>query len=183
MKTSGAKRIALCYVKALFDVAQSASSLDMVEKDMAALGDVLKESEDFRHFLTNPLLSRQAQADVMKALLAKKKGHKVTQQFMATLARHRRFAILPEIIELFAEAAQAARGEMKAQLIAASALKSKQIELVGERLSQAYRKKVNLDVRQDASLLGGVMIKVGSVQLDASLAGKLERLNQILRTA
>src|SRR5271170_8257329 len=128
MKTAGAKRIAERYVKALFDVAKSAAGLDAVEKDMAALGDSLKESEDFQHFLTNPLLSRQAQADVMKAMLTKMKAHKVTQPFMTALAQHRRLPILPEIIELFAIAAQTARGEMKAELIAAAALKPKEIK-------------------------------------------------------
>jgi F-type H+-transporting ATPase subunit delta len=183
MKTTGAKRIASRYVKALFDVAQAASAVEAVEKDLAALGDSLKESEDFQHFLTNPLLSRQAQADVMKAMLAKMKAHKVTQPFMAALAQHRRLPILLEIIELFADAAQAARGEMKAELIAAATLKPKEISMVSERLGKIYGKKVNLGVRQDKNLLGGVMIKVGSVQLDGSLAGKLDRLGLALKTA
>jgi F-type H+-transporting ATPase subunit delta len=182
MKT-GAKRIASRYVKALFDVAKSASSVEAVEKNLASLKNALEESADFRHFLTNPLLSRSAQADVMKAMLAKMKAHKVTSQFMAALAQHRRLPILPEIINLFAETAQAARGEMSAELIAAGALKSKEVDMVSERLSKIYGKTVTLDVRQDKNLLGGVMIKVGSVQLDGSLAGKLNRLGLALKIA
>lgn len=183
MKTAGAKRIASRYVKALFDVAHAASALDAVEKDMVALGHMLAQSEDFQHFLVNPLLSRESQTDAMTALLAKIKAHKIMQPFMATLARHRRLAILPEVTQLFAEAVQKARGEMTAELVTAAALKPAQIKSVTERLGQAYGKKINLDIRQDASLLGGMVVKVGSLQIDGSIAGKLQRLELSLKAA
>jgi len=189
VKTSGTTRIAERYVKALFDVAQSstlknsAAALDSIEKDLAAVGRALDESADFRHFLTNPLLTRQAQAGAVKALLAKMKAQALTQQFMATLAHQRRLGILPEIIAMFTKWAQAARGEMAAELIVAAPMKDKETALVAKGLGKAYGKTMNLTVRQDASLLGGIMVKIGSLQLDGSLAGKLARLNQILRAA
>jgi F-type H+-transporting ATPase subunit delta len=183
MKTAGAKRIASRYVKALFEVAHEASALDAVEKDMASLGRMLAESEDFRQFLVNPLLTRQVQTDTMVALLGRMKAHKAMHPFVATLSHHRRLPILPEIIALFAEAVQSARGEMAAELIAASALKPIQVASVEQRLSQVYGKKVNLDVRQDPSLLGGIVVKIGSLQIDGSLAGKLERLELALKVA
>lgn len=183
MKTSGAKRIAERYVKALFDVAEAASALADVEKDMASLGAALAESAEFAQFLTNPLMDRDQQANVMAALAEKMKASKLTTQFIAMLTRQKRLPILPEIIALFAQTAATARGEMQAEVIAASPLKAPEVAQIKDRLSKAFGKKVNLDVRQDADLLGGVVLKVGSQQLDASLAGKMARLKLALQAA
>ena len=183
MKTSGLRRIAERYVRALFEVAGTAHALDAVEKDMVALADALEQNEDFQQFLTNPLLSRPAQTQAMEAVLAKLKANKTTVQFIVMLAGKRRLAILPEIAELFSEWAAAARGELRAELVAAAPMQEKEIALVSERLSHAYGKKINLAVKQDPALLGGVMVKIGSIQLDGSLAGKLQRLGLALKAA
>jgi F-type H+-transporting ATPase subunit delta len=183
MKTAGAKRIAERYVKALFDLTESASSTEKVEADLAALAASLAENEEFRQFLSNPLLTRDAQGKAMAALLKKMKANTLTQQFVATLAAQKRLIILPEIAALFSQWAAASRGEISAELISASALKPKEIEQVAASLSKTYGKKVNLDVREDTTLLGGVIVKVGSQQLDASLAGKINRLKIALKAA
>ncbi|MDE3016822.1 MAG: ATP synthase F1 subunit delta [Pseudomonadota bacterium] len=177
------KRLAGRYVRALFDVAESAQALDMVEKDLPALGRALSASEEFRHFLANPLLTRVQQEQVMETMLDNMKAGKITRQFIAMLARHRRLSALSEIITLFAEVAVAARGEMQVQLITAVPPDKRDITTIGARLGKIYGKKVNLAVSQNADLLGGIVIKIGSTQLDGSLAGKLARLNQTLRAA
>ena len=181
MKTTGNKRIAERYVKALADV--SGKSQAQVEKDFAALGAALAESEDFRGFLTNPLLTREQQTQAVDAVLKGIKADKVTQQFMATLVAQKRLAILPDVIELYAAWAASQRGELPAELVTASALKPADIKDAQARLSKAFGKQVTLNVREDASLLGGVIVKVGSQQLDASLAGKIRRLKQSLKVA
>lgn len=183
MKTSGSKRIAERYVRALFEVAESASVLAPVEKDMTALGKLLSENAEFRQFLINPLVPRDHQADTMLAVLAKVHAQPVTCQFIAMLSRQKRLDVLPEVVALFAEWAAEARGELKAEVISATPLKAKDIAMIGERLGAAYKKKVTLDVREDPELLGGIVVKIGSVQLDSSLAGKMRRLKISLQAA
>lgn len=183
MTTSGSRRIAERYVKALFDVAQVSKALDAVEKDMMALGKVLAESEEMRQFLVNPLVPRDHQADVMVSIIAKMQGHEITRQFLAMLARQKRLSILPDIIELFAEWVATARGQIKAEIVSAAPLPAKELALVSERIGKAYGKQVKLEVRQDPALLGGLIVKVGSKQLDSSLAGKLARLKMELKAA
>jgi F-type H+-transporting ATPase subunit delta len=183
VKIAGTRRIAERYVKALFDVAAGVDALDDVEKDMLSLAQALSESEDFQHFLTNPLLSREAQAEALSALLNKMKAHQVTLQFLQMLAAQKRLGALPAIADLFLRRVAAERGELSGELIAATVLKPKEIAQVAERLSSAYGRKVNLEVRQDPGLLGGVVIKIGSVQLDGSLAGKMARLKRTLQAA
>lgn len=183
MKTDGSRRIAERYVRALFEVAQGNKALDQVEQDLTALAKALAESESFRHFLSNPLIPRDHQADAMIAIAAKMNAHQATRQFVAMLAQHRRLSILPEIVDIFRQWAANARGEMRAELIAASPLKPQELTLISERLGKVYGKKVNLDVREDPSLLGGVVVKVGGLQLDGSLAGKMRRLKNTLQAA
>jgi F-type H+-transporting ATPase subunit delta len=72
---------------------------------------------------------------------------------------------------------------MSAEMIAASPLKPEEAARVSDRLSKSFGKKVNLEVRHDPALLGGVILKIGSQQLDASLAGKIARLKVALQAA
>lgn len=181
MKSSGSRQIAERYVTALFDV--SAKDRAKVERDLSTLHMILAESEELQNLLSNPLLSREQQAKAMESVLKAIKSHAVTKQFITLLARQKRLALLPEIIVLFARRMSEARGEMKAELVSAAPLKKQDAEAISDRLSQAYGKKVVLELRQDPELLGGIVVKVGSVQLDASLSGKLRRLGHKLRAA
>lgn len=183
MKTIGAKRIAERYVKALFELAESADTVSGVEADLLALSHAILQSPEFSRFLSNPLLSRAIQAAAMDAMLKQLKAHEVTRKFIAALAHHRRLSLLPDAAEIFSRLAQASRGEMQAELVSAAALGKKELSAISDRLSTAYGKKVNLAVAEDAALLGGIVIKIGSQHIDGSLAGKLERLGQKLKAA
>lgn len=183
MKLSGSKRIAARYVRALFDIAHKDKALNEVEKDMLTLGKALETTPSFRHFLDNPLLSRESQAQIMTALLNNVGAHKLTQQFMALLARRRRLAVLPDIMKQFCDMVAQQRGEMKAELVAATKLTPQEIALVKERIGKIYKKDIVLHVRQEPELLGGIVINIGSLRLDGSLSGKLKRLQIGLKAA
>lgn len=183
MKNSGSKKISQRYVSAVFGVAVQAGVLAAVEKDLSGLADLIKENADFHNFLYNPLLTRAAQASIAANLLEKIGTHTVTTQFIALLARNKRFDLLPEMIEFFLEKAATSRGEMAAELVVARAISTKESDAIAQSLGKAYNKKINLTVREDAALLGGTIINIGSVQLDGSLAGKLGRLQQVLKVA
>jgi F-type H+-transporting ATPase subunit delta len=183
VKTSGSKRIAERYVKALFEVAKAASAVEAVEKDFTSLADALKTSAEFRHFLVNPLLSPANRAEALLAILDKMKVSQLTRQFLGMVIQQKRLDILPEIIEEYARVASAARGELDAEVITATPLKDSEIAAVGERLGKAYGRKLRLNVKQDPALLGGIIVKIGSQQLDSSLAGKMRRLKNSLKAA
>lgn len=181
MKTSGSRQIAERYVRALFDAAGAAR--EEVEKDLEALAASVKESHEFRAFITSPLLTRAQHEQALRAALKKAGAHEKTEKFIALLARQRRLALLPEIVALFVERSQRARGEMSAELVAAAPLDVRVVDMVGEKLGKAYDKKMILTVRHDPALLGGLVVKVGGIQLDGSLSGKLARLGQKLKAA
>lgn len=181
MKTSGAKKIAERYVKALFDA--SGDSLGKVERDLVELQAALAWSKEFRQLLVNPLLTRDQQAKAMDAVLTSVKAHKLTRDFLNLLARKKRLPLLPEIIALFVEWSAKARGEMKAEVVSAAPLKDADVAAIGKRLAKLYGREILLETRQDPELLGGIVINIGSLRLDASLSGKLRRLGNKLKAA
>lgn len=181
MKTTGSRKIAERYVKALFDAGAGASGA--VEKDLDALARVFAESAEFRALVDNPLLSRDQQEKAMGVVLAKLKVDKITPPFIALLARRKRLALLPEIAAIYKEWAMRARGEMKATLVSASPLKDTDIQVIGTQLAKTYGKKILLEMHENPDLLGGLVLHIGGRQLDGSLAGKLNRLRNKLKTA
>lgn len=183
MKSAGSARIAKRYVKAIFDVASQSSAVEAVESDFASLGKALAESAEFRDFLENPLLPAQARAAAMLALLEKLKAHQLTRQFFGMLLTQKRLTLLPAIITEFANLASAARGEVTVSAESAVALSEKDLKDLAQRLSKAYGRPVRLSAKHNPALLGGMILKMGSQQLDSSLAGKMRRLGQALRAA
>lgn len=181
MKNAGVKQVAERYVKALLDVSEAARG--KVEKDLATLQTILKESQELQNLLSNPLLTRKEQGAAMNAVLAAIKAQTVTKDFVALLARQKRLTILPEAIALFLEKASAERGEMKAETVSAIKLTVKDTDAIGKTLGKIFGSKIMLETHENPELLGGVIIKIGSLQLDASLSGKLRRLGNKLRAA
>jgi F-type H+-transporting ATPase subunit delta len=183
VKNSGSKKISERYVLALFEVATAANAVAAVEKDLQNLSTLLKENSDFVDFINNPLLTRAAKSKIAGAVLKNISAHKITAQFISLLAAQKRLDLLSEMIKLFIEKSAISRGEMAAELVVARAVSDAETAKISASLSKAYNKKINLNVREDANLLGGVVINVGSVRLDSSLAGKLTRLQQSLKVA
>ncbi len=183
MKLSGSRQIAERYVKALFEVAKDAPTRAKIEKDFASLQAMMDESEALRALISNPLLTRAQQAQAMDAVLAAMRAQPETKDFITLLARQKRLDLLPAVIVLFGEWASKARGELRAEVVSATALKDADTRAIAERLSKTYGKTVIVTTRLDPSLLGGMVINIGSVQLDSSLSGKMRRLKNSLQAA
>jgi F-type H+-transporting ATPase subunit delta len=183
VKNAGSKRIAARYVKALFDAASQAKALPAVEANLNALSAALAQSDELAQFVADPILSRSQKAAIIQALLKKMNAHELTVRFGAVLAENRRLALVPDVAALFSQAAQEARGEMSVRVASAAKLGKKECDAISEALGKVYGKKVHLQVQEDTSLIGGVVVNIGSIQLDGSLSGKLGRLRQKLRVA
>ncbi|MEK6747077.1 MAG: ATP synthase F1 subunit delta [Pseudomonadota bacterium] len=183
MKNSGSRKISERYVSAVFDVAVADNNVSSVEKDLLTIAELIKENSDFQDFLHNPLLTREAQGKIAMVLMQKIGVSELTARFIALLAHHKRLNLLPEMITIFLEKSANVRGELSAELVVAQKISEKESASVAQSLSKAVGKKINLSVREDPAILGGTIINVGSLQLDGSLAGKLNRLQQELKVA
>jgi F-type H+-transporting ATPase subunit delta len=181
MKNSGFLRLAERYVTALFDVADKAGALAAVEKDLNRLMMAVDDDVELSNIIASPLMTRAQAAQSMHAALGKIGAHEVTQKFVRVLASGKRLPALPEIARLFAARVAASRGEMAAHVVSAQILPPAELAKIGESLGKMVGKKINLSASVDASLLGGMVVKVGSQQFDGSIAGKLARLEQELK--
>jgi F-type H+-transporting ATPase subunit delta len=117
----------------------------------------------------------------MQAALSNVGAHDITQKFIHLLAASRRLGALPEVARQFAARVAASRGEVAAEVISAQILPPAELAGIGDSLGKMVGKKINLSARVDESLLGGMVVRIGSQQFDGSVAGKLSRLEQELK--
>ncbi|MDE2229936.1 MAG: F0F1 ATP synthase subunit delta [Alphaproteobacteria bacterium] len=164
------------YAAALFELADERKAIDAVASDLAGLRRLIDESADLRRMIRSPVLQRDEQARAIGAIAERAGLNALTHNFLGLLARNRRLFALPEMIQGFLQILAERRGEVTAQVIAAQELSEAQRRAVDGRLRKAIGRKVAVDFRVDPSLLGGLVVKVGSRMVDASLKSKLARL-------
>lgn len=164
------------YAAALFELADERKALDAVANDLAALRRLVDESADLRRMIRSPVLQRDEQARAIGAIAERAGFDTLTGNFVGLLARNRRLFALPDMIHAFLQLLAERRGEVTAEVIAAQELSETQRRTVDDRLRKAVGRKVAVDFRVDPSLLGGLVVKVGSRMVDASLKSKLARL-------
>jgi F-type H+-transporting ATPase subunit delta len=175
-EAKGVSGLAERYALALFDLADERKALDQVADDLRGLRGLLRDSADLARLIRSPVLSRQEQAKAIAAVAQAAGLSPLTRNFLGLLAQHRRLFALPDMIEGFLRQLADRRGEVTARVVAAQPLTAEQRAAVDERLRKAVGSKVAVDVEVDPSLLGGLVIKVGSRMIDASLKSKLYRL-------
>jgi F-type H+-transporting ATPase subunit delta len=180
-ETTGVSGLAERYAAALFDLADERKALDAVAGDLGALRGLLRESADLRRLIRSPVLSRAEQAKAVATLAERAQFQPITRNFLGLLAQNRRLFALPEMIDGFLSQLAARRGEVTAQVVAAQELTPAQREAVGEQLRKAVGQKVAVDIKVDPGLIGGLVIKVGSRMVDASLKSKLHRLQLAMK--
>lgn len=180
-ESAGVSGLAERYAAALFDLADERKALDGVAMDLKALRGLIAESADLRRMIRSPVLARGEQAKATAALSERAGFKELTRNFLGLLARNRRLFALPEIIEGFLGILAARRGEVTAQVISAQDLSETQRKAIDERLRKAVGGKVAIDLKIDPGLLGGLVIKVGSRMVDASLKSKLRRLELAMK--
>ncbi|HYL33397.1 MAG TPA: F0F1 ATP synthase subunit delta [Stellaceae bacterium] len=171
------------YAAALFELADERKALDAVASDLTGLRRLVDDSADLRRMIRSPVLQRDEQARAIGAVAERAGVNLLTRNFLGLLARNRRLFALPDMIQGFLRILAERRGEVTAQVIAAHELSVAQRQAVDERLRKSVGGKVAVDFRVDPSLLGGLIVKVGSRMVDASLKSKLARLALVMKGA
>jgi F-type H+-transporting ATPase subunit delta len=175
-EAKGVSGLAERYALALFDLADECKALDQVADDLRGLRGLLRDSAALARLIRSPVLSRAEQAKAIAAVAQAAGLSPLTRNFLGLLAQNRRLFALPEMIQSFLRQLAERRGEVTARVRAAQPLSAEQHAAIDERLRKAVGRKVAIDVEVDPSLLGGLVIKVGSRMIDASLKSKLHRL-------
>jgi F-type H+-transporting ATPase subunit delta len=166
-------QIARPYAAALFDLAKAEGSVDAVEAGLNDLQAMAGESEDFRRFLRSPVISADAKAGAAAAILGKASLPATVANFVNVVARNGRLFALPAIIKGFKQLAAEQRGEISADVTSATPLTDAQRKSLADTLKGKVGKTVTLTEHVDPSLIGGLVVKVGSQMIDSSLKTKL----------
>jgi len=169
------------YASALFDLAQEQSQLQQVEADIEKLQAMLDESDDFRRLIQSPVFSSEVQTRAVVALSERAQISELVLNFIKLVIKNRRLFTLPEIVKTFRTLAANARGEVHADVISATPLNDDQIQALTETLTSAVGKTVQISTHINPSLLGGLVVKIGSRMIDSSLRTKLSTLKMRMK--
>ncbi len=173
--------IATRYATALFELADSSSALDQVAGDLKALKAMILASEDLRRLIDSPVLSRSEQGGAIAVLATKAGFTELTVKFLGLAAQNRRLFTLPGVIDAYLGRLAARRGEMSASVASAVALTPAQQDALVSTLMTAFGGKVAVEIKVDPSLLGGLVVQVGSRMVDSSLKTKLQHLKLAMK--
>jgi len=169
------------YAAALFELADAKHQLDAVAADLGGLAKVVDDSADFRRLINSPVLSRADQGKAVAAIAEKAGLNALTAKFLGLLAKNRRLFALPAIIGAFKKILATRRGEMTAEVWSARPLSAAQESALADAIKRAHGAKVTMEVRQDPSLIGGLVVKVGSRMIDSSIRTKLQKLQLAMK--
>lgn len=171
------------YATALFELALESKSLDAVAADLARVKALLVGSADLARLVRSPVFSREEQSSAMAAVLARLNVSQTTKNFIGLLAQKRRLFALAGIIKDFDTLLANHRGEMSAEVTSAQTLKPAQVAALAGTLKDALKRDIRITQTVDPTLLGGLVVKVGSRQIDSSLKSKLVRLERAMKGA
>jgi F-type H+-transporting ATPase subunit delta len=166
-------QIAKPYASALFELARDAGTLETVEAGLDSIRLLVGESPDFARFLRSPVITADDKAEAMEAILAKADADKTVANLVRVVARNGRLFALETIIAQYKELAAKARGETAAEVTSAAPLGKAQLKQLADTLKARLGKTVTLTEHVDPSLIGGLVVKVGSQMIDSSLKTKL----------
>jgi F-type H+-transporting ATPase subunit delta len=169
------------YANALFELALEQNALASVEQDLATFAEALEEAPDLRRLVQSPVISAEEQARALDAMLKALKLGGLVGNFLKLTAKNRRLFAVPDMIRAFRLALARHRGQVNAEVTSAAKLEDGQLRALKQALAAALGKDVQLDHKVDASLLGGLIVKVGSRMVDSSLRTKLSSLKHAMK--
>ncbi len=183
METSGGIKASLAgrYASALFDLARDEKQIDAVSRSLDSLNQALADSREFRQLVDSPLVDRKEARETFSAIAGKLKLDKLTTNFLGVLARNGRKGELAQVIRLFRRLVSDHRGETTAEVVSAHPLSNDQVAALKAQLKTRVGRDVTIDARIDPQILGGIIVKLGSEMIDASLKTKLNRLAQAMK--
>ncbi|MEL7348812.1 MAG: F0F1 ATP synthase subunit delta [Pseudomonadota bacterium] len=171
------------YATALFDLALQRNAIESVETDVNALASAIDDSDDLKTMLESPLFSREAQGKAIAALGQAMGLGVLTANTLAVMAAKRRLFVTRDMLTLFRRRVAEYRGEITAEVVAARPLSDQQQGALAERLKTATGRDVKLDITVDDSIIGGLVVRVGSRMIDTSIRSQLTRLQNTMKEA
>ena len=164
------------YSLALYELAEESNATHEIEKDSLSIVQLISNSEDFNSLIKDPTNKKEDQLNVILKISEKFKINNLLTKFLSFLISKRRFFYVEKILKNFIEICSKKRGEIKAELTAAKELTEKEINSIKEELTKNFSSKIKLNYKYDPSLIGGLIVQVGSTMVDTSIKNKLQKI-------
>ena len=175
--SSSAKGLAGRYAGALYALAEESGKIDAVVKDMNGVAELVSANQDMRMLVESPAITWAEQTKAVTAVLEKGGADALTVKFVGTVASNGRLHALSRIISAFLAEHARRRGEVSAEVISALEMDDARRARVEQAVSKlAGSDKLSLSMRVDPSLIGGLVVRIGSRMIDTSIRTKLNRL-------
>ena len=164
------------YSLALFELAKENNLLSQIEDQSLSMLNLINQSNDFYNLIKDPTINQEDLSNVINMIVEKNKFDTLFKNFLNFLIQKRRFFFIESILEIFIETCSIKRGELKAELKSAKNLSSDEITKITELLTKNFSSKIKLNYKHDESLIGGLVVQVGSTMVDTSIKNKLQQI-------
>ena len=164
------------YSLALFELSKETKLLSQIEKHATSMLNLIHQSNDFSNLVKDPTIKQDDLLNAINIITETYKFNKLFKNFLSFLIKKRRFFFVEHILESFIETCSRKRGELRAELKSAKNLSSDEISKITEVLSKNFNSKIKLNYKHDESLIGGLVVQVGSTMVDTSIKNKLQQI-------
>ena len=164
------------YSLALFELSEENNLLSQIEEQSLSVLNLINQSKDFFNLIKDPTTSQEDLSKVINKIAASNKFDNLFKNFLNFLIQKRRFFFIERILKSFIEICSKKRGEIIAELKSAKKLSSDEIKKITDELSMNFSSKIKLNYKYDESLIGGLVVQVGSTMVDSSIKNKLQQI-------
>ena len=164
------------YSLALYELASENNVLSQVEDQSSSILNLISSSKDFSNLIKNPTNNQDDLLKVINGISNNNKFESLLKNFLSFLVTKRRFFYVEQILKSFIETCSQKRGELKAELKSAKELSSDEISKIKDDLTKNFSSKIKLNYKHDESLIGGLVVQVGSTMVDTSIKNKLQQI-------
>ncbi|MBF0188264.1 MAG: ATP synthase F1 subunit delta [Magnetococcales bacterium] len=169
------------YASALADLAAGENLLDDVGQQLSDFKTMLEESSDLRLLFTSPTRAQDVQREALDAILEKTAPATVTGNFLRLLIDKRRMGLIDLIVDSYLADVDTRSGRMTVNVRTPMPLTATHIKQLSASLAEKTGKEIKLDIEEDPSILGGMVVRIGSMMMDYSVRNRLNRLKAIMR--
>ena len=166
------------YSQALFELSTEENSIIEVESQVLSILELINKSSDFNDLIKDPTNKIEDQLKVIDAISNQFKFNQLLKKFLNFIISKRRFFYIEKILKDFISICSGSRGEIQAELTAAKNLDENEINKIKDDLASNYGSNIKLNYKNDPSLIGGLIIKVGSTMIDTSIKNKLQQIEK-----
>ena len=164
------------YSLALYELASDGNVLESIESQSSSILNLISSSKDFSNLIKDPTNNQEDLLKVISGISDNNKFEILLKSFLSFLVTKRRFFYVEQILKSFIETCSQKRGELKAELKSAKELSSDEISKITDELTKNFSSKIKLNYKHDESLIGGLVLQVGSTMVDTSIKNKLQQI-------